>query len=102
MHALTSAVGVERCVTSGGCLSGCHALEVKRMNGMRDVGLHHGQNLLLALKGAHSIKGIGDDSDVEVVARIMQVNNFNDGVRDCFEHFRFNPRSLNHMLASFP
>jgi hypothetical protein len=67
---------------------------------MWNVLFHHSENLLLPLEWTHSIKGWGNDSDMEVVARTVQVNDFYDSVRYCFEHLFFNPSRFNHLYAS--
>ena len=100
MYPLASTVGVKRCIPCSFCLGGRHALEVKCVNGVRDVLFHDCKDLLLPLKGAHSVKRRRDDSDMEMVTGTMQVNDFNSGVWDCFEHFCFNPFGPYHVHAS--
>jgi hypothetical protein len=67
---------------------------------MWDVFFHNGKNLLLPLEWAHSIKRRGYDAHVEMVAWAVQVNDFNNGVWNCFEHFCFNPFGPDHAHAS--
>jgi len=97
---LTAAVRVKGRVTCGFGLCWSHALEVKCVNGMGDVLLHNGEHLLLPLQGSHALKGWRDDADVEVVARTVEVNDLNHGIGNSLEDFGFNPRFVNHRLAS--
>jgi hypothetical protein len=58
------------------------------------------QDLLLPLKWAHPFKRRTGDSNVEMVATSVQINDFNNGVRYCFEHFCFEPFGPDHAHAS--
>ena len=100
MYALSAPVGIECRVASHFGLGGGHALEVKRMNGMRDVLLHDGKHRLLALQRANTIEGFGDDPDVKVVARSVQVNDFNHRFGNSLTHFCFDPLAADHADAS--
>ena len=56
MHTLTAAVRVKGRVASRLGLGRGHALEVKRMNRVRNVLFHHGEHLLLPLKGPNVLR----------------------------------------------
>jgi hypothetical protein len=93
-------MGVECSVASHFGLGGGHALEVKRMNRMRNVLFHDSKHRLLTLQRPNAIEGFGDDSDMEMVARSVQVNNLNHGFRNGLAHFRFDPFTAHHLDAS--
>jgi hypothetical protein len=97
---LAAAVRVKCRITSGFGLCRGHALEVKCVNRMGNVRFHDGEHLLLTLKRAHALKGFGDDTNMEMVARTVQVNDFDRGFWNGFEHLCFNPRRFNHDHAS--
>ena len=68
MDALPAAVRVKGRVASRFGLGGGHALEVKCVNGVRDVLAHNGEHLLLALKGTYTLKSLGNNANVEMIA----------------------------------
>ena len=100
MDALTATVRVKRRVAGCGRLCRGHALEIKCVNGMGDVGLHNGQNLLLSLQGSNTLKGFRDHAHVKMVTRPVKVDDFHHRFWDGFQHLGFHPRCFHHGCPS--
>lgn len=101
MDAGAAGVRMEDRVTGRFRLCRGHALQVEGVNHVgRNVRLEVVQNQFLALQGPHAFEGGGDDPNVEVVARVVQVDAFHHRIGDEGADLVLDPRGFDHAPRS--
>lgn len=100
MDAGASSVRVEHRVSCGFGLCWRHALQVEGVDHVgRNVWLEVVQDDLLPLQRAHAFEGRRDDTHVEVIAGVVQVDAFHDGIWNEATDLVFDPRGFDHARA---
>lgn len=92
----SSSMWMENSIASCFGLGWSHAFEINSMNWTWYVFFEMIQNYLLALKGTHSIEGLRDDSNVEMVLGSVQINRLNVTIGNDSLDFFFQPLAGHH------